>query len=96
MSGKYIDVFDYPDGHIEIRAGSTTLPNVRYDRLPQVDQGAIVENKRLGHALQVANLAQQRDNRRSHSAIAYLNLSMQVRKSNAEPQRQFNALSLLC
>ncbi|RYE73479.1 MAG: ISNCY family transposase [Oxalobacteraceae bacterium] len=69
LIGKYVDVFDYPDGRIEIRADGTTLPYVRYDRLPQVDQGAIVENKRLGHALQVANLVQQqRDNRRSHSA----------------------------
>lgn len=26
MIGKYIDVFDYPDGRIEIRADGTTLP----------------------------------------------------------------------
>lgn len=68
--GKYIDVFDDPDGRIETRADGTTLPYGRYDRVPQVDQGAIVEIKRLGHALQVANLVQQqRDNRRSHSAL---------------------------
>jgi hypothetical protein len=54
-----------------------------------VDQGAIVENKRLGHALQVANLVQQqRDNRRSHSAPAHTNLGMPVRKAKAEPQRK--------
>jgi hypothetical protein len=89
LIGKYIDVFDYPDGRIAIRADGTTLPYVRYDRLPQVDQGAIVENKRLGHALQVANLVQQqRDNRRSHSAPAHTNLGMPVRKAKAEPQRK--------
>lgn len=59
LIGKYIDVFDYPDGRIGSRADGTTLPYVRYDRLPQVDQGAIVENNRLGHALKVANLVQQ-------------------------------------
>lgn len=89
LIGKYIDVFDYPDGRIEIRADGTTLPYVRYDRLPQVDQGAIVENKRLGHALQVANLVQQqRDNRRSHAAPAHTNLGRPVRKAKAEPQRK--------
>lgn len=75
LIGKYIDVFDYPDGRIEIRAAGTTLPYVRYDRLPEIDQGAIVENKRLGHALQVADLVQQqRDNRRSQAAPARTNL----------------------
>jgi hypothetical protein len=89
LIGKYIDVFDYPDGRIEIRADGATLPYVRYDRLPQVDQGAIVENKRLGHALQVANLVQQqRDNRRSHAAPARTNLGGPVRKPKAEPQRK--------
>ncbi|MET0963465.1 MAG: ISNCY family transposase [Noviherbaspirillum sp.] len=89
LIGKYIDVFDYPDGSIQIRADDTTLPYVRYDRLPQVDQGAIVENKRLGHALQVANLVQQqRDNRRSHSAPARTNLGGPVRKPKSDPQRK--------
>ena len=47
LIGKYIDVFDYSDGRIEIRADGTTLPYVRYDRLPQVDQGAIVRTSDL-------------------------------------------------
>lgn len=89
MIGKCIDVYDYPDGRIEIRADGTTLPYVRYDRLPQVDQGAIVENERLGHALQVANLVQQqRDNRRSQAAPARTNLGGSVRKAKADPQRK--------
>jgi hypothetical protein len=89
LIGKYIDVFDYPDGRIDIRADETTLPYVRYDRLPQVDQGAIVENKRLGHALHVANLVQQqRDNRRSQAAPAHTNLGRPVHKAKAEPQRK--------
>lgn len=71
LSGKYIDVFDCPDGRIDFRADGTTLPHVRCDRLPHIDQGAIVESKRLGYALQVANLVQrQQDNQRSHAAPA--------------------------
>jgi hypothetical protein len=56
------------DGRIELRADGTALPYTTYDRYPQVDQGALVENKRLGHVLQVAQLVQQRDSRRSRPA----------------------------
>ena len=48
---RYIDVYEYPDGRIELRADGVNLVYERYDRLPQVDTAAIVENKRLGHAL---------------------------------------------
>lgn len=62
---RYIDVFEYPDGRIELRADGANLVYERYDRLPQVDTAAIVENKRLSHALQAALVIQaQRDDRR--------------------------------
>jgi hypothetical protein len=65
---KYIDVYEYADGRIELRGGGTALPYTTYDRLPEIDQGAIVENKRLGHVLQIAQMVQQqRDSRRSRS-----------------------------
>jgi transposase len=64
LIGKYIDVLQYPDGRIEIRAGGRVLPYSRYDKLGVIDQGAIVENKRLGHVLQIVQRTQaQRDNR---------------------------------
>lgn len=47
LIGKYIDVFAYPDGRIELRVDGAALPYTTYDLLPAVDQGAIVENKRL-------------------------------------------------
>jgi len=46
---RYIDVYEYPDGRIEVRAGGRALPYVRYDKLPQIDTAAVVENKRLDH-----------------------------------------------
>jgi len=64
LIGKYIDVFQFPDGRIQIRAAGNVLPYSTYDKLGAIDQGAIVENKRLGHVLQIAQLTQaQRDNR---------------------------------
>jgi len=43
---RYIEVYEYPDGRIEVRTNGTALPYTTYDRLPEIDQGAIVENKR--------------------------------------------------
>lgn len=66
--GKYLDAWQYPDGRVELRSHGTVLPYSAYDRLSEVDQGAIIDNKRLGHALAVAKLMQEkRDNTRSQS-----------------------------
>lgn len=68
LSGKYIEVYHYPDNRVEARYNGTSLPYSVFDRLAEVDQLAIVENKRLGHALQMAKALQdKRDNRRSQS-----------------------------
>lgn len=74
VMGEYVEVHEYPDGRIEVRANGASLPYTLYDRLSEVNQGAIVENKRLGHVLQVAQIMQaQRDNRRSSSSPARTN-----------------------
>jgi hypothetical protein len=65
---RYIEVFEYPDGRIELRTDGSSLAYERFDKLPFIDAGAIVENKRLRHALRVAQLMQaQRDDRRCQS-----------------------------
>lgn len=62
---RYVEVWEYPDGRIEIRAEGRVLPYREYDRLTEVDQGSIVEHKRLAHVLQVSQVIQaQRDNER--------------------------------
>lgn len=97
LIGKYIQVYDYPDGRIELRADTVVgpLPYVIHDRLSEVDQGAIVENKRLGHVLQIAQLVQaQRDNRRSSNAPSRAHLGQGAKQKKAQPgtktQRQIN------
>ena len=72
--GKYVEVYEYPDGRIEPRANGAALAHTIDDRLSVIDQGAVVENKRLGHVLQIAHLVQQqRDNRRILGAPATTN-----------------------
>jgi hypothetical protein len=64
LIGKYVEVFQYPEGRVEIRVAGRALPYSRYDKLGAIDQGAIVENKRLGAVLQVAQEVQaHRDSR---------------------------------
>ena len=68
FQGKYIEVWQYPDGDIELRASGTSLPFTTYDRLGELDQGAIIDNKRLGRALEMIKLVQdKRDNTRSQA-----------------------------
>jgi hypothetical protein len=39
LIGRYIDVWEYPDGRIELRAGGVALPYLPYDKLVEIDQG---------------------------------------------------------
>jgi len=49
LARKRVTVIDYPDGRLAIR--HMDLPYRTFDRRPQVNQAAIVENKRLGPVL---------------------------------------------
>ena len=49
--GKYVTVFDYPDGRLAIRYNGVELAYRTFDKIRQVDQGAIADNKHLGAVL---------------------------------------------
>ena len=49
--GKYVTVFDYPDGRLAIRHNGVEFAYRTFDKVRQVDQGAIADNKRLGPIL---------------------------------------------
>jgi transposase len=49
--GKRVTVIDYPDGRLAIRYRGIELAYRTFDKLRQVSQAAIVENKQLGAAL---------------------------------------------
>lgn len=84
---RYIEVWEYPDGRIEIRAEGRVLPYREYDRLAEVDQGAVIEHKRLAHALQVAQALQaQRDNSRIGKAPSRTHRGDSTRTSRNERQ----------
>ena len=49
--GKRVTVVDYPDGRLTIRYRGVELAYRTFDKVRQVTQAAIVENKQLGAAL---------------------------------------------
>lgn len=87
--GKYIEVYEYPDGRIEPRADGRALPYATYDRLPNVSSGAVVDNKRLGHVLQIAQMVQeQRDSRHGSSAPSRNHRGLGPVPSKPEPGKK--------
>ena len=49
--GRRVTVVDYPDGRLAIRYRGIELAYRTFDKIRQVSQAAIVENKHLGAAL---------------------------------------------
>ncbi len=95
--GKYIEVWHYPDGRKELRRNGVVLPYSTYDRLQEIDQGAIVDNKRLGHTLEFIKLVQdKRDNNRSQALPAGDGSSRRRRKpTEKKSQRSLDGDDML-
>jgi hypothetical protein len=79
LARKRVMIYDFPDGRLEIRHNGLCLPYRTFDKLRQVDQAAIVENKRLGPIL--AMIAEQQK-------------QMDMKRSNSAPRRRGQAKSL--
>src|SRR3984957_3442831 len=59
LRGKMVEIYDFPDGRLEVRWKGRSLPYSAFDKLQRVSHAAIVENKRLGEVL--AWIKQQQD-----------------------------------
>jgi len=69
LARKRVTVIDYPDGRLAIRYNGVDLRYRTFDKRPQVNQAAIVENKRLGPILAyIAEQQKQLDMSRSAKA----------------------------
>ena len=63
---KRVMVHDYPDGRLEIRCNGRSLPYSTFDKIRQVSQANVVENKSLSAALEfVRELQSERTMQRS-------------------------------
>jgi hypothetical protein len=95
----YLEVYEYPDGRIEIVANGTALTYRQYDRLSDVDQGAEIDNKRLGHILALSRQVQtERDNRRISGSPSRTNqgepVRPKMRANNTRKQRELKQIDL--
>ncbi len=92
--GHYIETYQFPDGHVELRVndGMTSLPYSIYDKLAQINQGEIVDNKRLGHALKIAqSLQDESDNNPSQSSPSQAHLGAESpKKRGRKKSRMLN------
>jgi len=70
LARKRVTVCDYPDGRLEIQSPEgVTLPYRTFDKLRSVNRAEVVENKRLGDALNlIANIQAEREVKRSQKA----------------------------
>jgi transposase len=58
LGGKYVDLYDFADGRLEVRWKEHVLPYRIFDKDQRVSHTAIIENKRLGHALAIIKAQQ--------------------------------------
>ncbi len=69
LARQKLTVCDYPDGRLEIQHNGVSLPYRTFDKLRSVNRAAIVENKRLGAALEyIAQRQTERELSRSKAA----------------------------
>lgn len=61
LARKRVTVNDYPDGRLVITYNGRPLLYSKFDKVRQVTQGAIVDNKRLGAALSVIKQCQEQN-----------------------------------
>ncbi|CAN7748904.1 ISNCY family transposase [Paraburkholderia hospita] len=101
LIGRYVEVWEYPDGRIELRGNGRVLSCRQYDRLAEIDRGTVVEHKRLGHVLQVAQAIQaQRDNRQISKAPSRANrgdstrTNRNVRQLGKKKQHEFTQVDI--
>jgi transposase len=75
LPGKQVEILDFPDGRLQIRAKGVPLAYTVFDKLQRVTHAAIVDNKRLGEVLawikkeqdkQPPDRAEKQKPRRSH------------------------------
>ena len=90
IAGEKIRVYDYPDGTLGFKYGHRSLSYHVFDKLACIDQGQIVDNKRLGAVLKLAQVhqnEQERDGKRERSK------SMPKRRAQIRAQEQLNAIN---
>jgi transposase len=62
LGGKYVDLYEFPDGRLEVRWKGHSLPYRVFSNDQRISHTAVVENKRLSHALTIIKAQQDLKN----------------------------------
>ncbi|ENN8379095.1 ISNCY family transposase, partial [Providencia rettgeri] len=90
LAGENIQVYDYPDGTLAFKYGYRSLRYQVFDKLVCINQGQIVDNKRLGTVLKLAQDKideQERKGKRNRSQ------AMPSRKAQVRAQEQLRVIN---
>ena len=90
IAGENIKVFDYPDGTLAFKYGHRALSYQVFDQLDCIDQGQIVDNKRLGAVLR---LAQDKMDEWDRNGKRERSTKMPKRRAQARIQEQLRAIN---
>jgi hypothetical protein len=84
--GKGVDVYETREGAVTFRFKGQELPGRAFPRDNRVEQGAIVENKRLGDVLRLIQ-AQQKERDAEHQTSRHLTLRSKRLLQRTKPRR---------
>jgi hypothetical protein len=85
FAGKSVRVHEWEDGRVEIHGGNGPLPHSIFFQTPNVTQGAVVENKRLGAVLAAIQTTQiERDRMRLESKKVTIRTKDRIRTARNE------------
>ncbi|MGQ0396030.1 ISNCY family transposase [Klebsiella pneumoniae] len=90
IAGENITVYDYPDGTLAFKYGYRSLRYQVFDKLECIDQGQIVDNKRLGAVLK---LAQSKLDELDRQGKRDRSKHMPKRRAQARVQEQLRAIN---
>ncbi|RWK25040.1 MAG: ISNCY family transposase [Mesorhizobium sp.] len=86
LVGKYVDVYEFADGRLDVRWKACSLPYTVFDKEQRVTHTAITENKRLGEVL--SWIKAQQDEARPAPKIKTNSEQNAYRKRGTKPGRR--------
>jgi len=90
LAGENIMVYDYPNGTLAFKYGHRSLKYQAFDKLDCIDQGKIVDNKRLGAVLK---LAQDKMDELDRQGKRDRSKGMPKRRAQVRVQEQLRAIN---
>lgn len=87
LAGRQITVCDYPDGRLLLKHRGLALPYTRFDKLQRVGRPELIENKRLGAALDMIRSKQEQRRKEGQDQRSQNSPSRKGQRSHSFPEQ---------